>query len=377
MTSFNRAEARIDLDRITANVAHLKNIAGVDLMAVVKADAYGHGLVPVARAALAGGATSLGVALLEEAIALRDGGITAPILAWLVPPGSDFHLAVERNIDLAASSMIALEEISAVKSSRRPRVHLEVDTGMTRGGFLSEWDLLGADDLVTVDIVGIFSHFARADEPGEKQNHNQRDRFIDMTKKLNSLGVTDSLHHLSNSAATLKDSDSRFDMVRTGIAMYGLTPDVKTLGTSVSLGLKAAMSLHAKLHLVKDVPAGSPIGYGATAITNRDTKLGIVAMGYADGIPRIAQGAGIFVHGKRAPIIGRVSMDQFVVDLGPDSAAFSGEWVEVFGDGIAGGYTAEDWGSASGSINYEIVTRIGPRVPRIYRSQSLASEVGE
>jgi alanine racemase len=377
MTSFNRAEARIDLDRITANVAHLKNIAGVDLMAVVKADAYGHGLVPVARAALAGGATSLGVALLEEAIALRDGGITAPILAWLVPPGSDFHLAVERNIDLAASSMIALEEISAVKSSRRPRVHLEVDTGMTRGGFLSEWDLLGEDDLVTVDIVGIFSHFARADEPGEKQNHNQRDRFIDMTKKLNSLGVTDSLHHLSNSAATLKDSDSRFDMVRTGIAMYGLTPDVKTLGTSVSLGLKAAMSLHAKLHLVKDVPAGSPIGYGATAITNRDTKLAIVAMGYADGIPRIAQGAGIFVHGKRAPIIGRVSMDQFVVDLGPDSAAFSGEWVEVFGDGIAGGYTAEDWGSASGSINYEIVTRIGPRVPRIYRSQSLASEVGE
>jgi alanine racemase len=198
-----------------------------------------------------------------------------------------------------------------------------------------------------------------------------------MTKKLKSLGVTDSLHHLSNSAATLKDSDSRFDMVRTGIAMYGLTPDVKTLGSSVSLGLKAAMSLHAKLHLVKDVPAGSPVGYGATAITDRDTKLGIVAMGYADGIPRIAQGAGIFVHGKSAPIIGRVSMDQFVVDLGPDSAAISGEWVEVFGDGLAGGYTAEDWGNASGSINYEIVTRIGPRVPRIYRSQTLATEVGE
>ena len=377
MTSFNRAEAVIDLDRITANVAHLKNLAGVDLMAVVKADAYGHGLVPVARAALAGGATSLGVALLEEAIALRDAGITAPILAWLVPPGSDFHLAVERNIDLAASSMIALQEISAVKSSRRPRVHLEVDTGMTRGGFLSEWDLLNADDLANIDIVGIFSHFARADEPGEEQNQLQQKRFIEMITTLESLGHTKILRHLSNSAATLTDSDSRFDMVRTGIAMYGLTPDVKTLGTSVSLGLKAAMSLHAKLHLVKDVPAGSPVGYGATAITDRDTKLGIVAMGYADGIPRIAQGAGIFVHGKRAPIIGRVSMDQFVVDLGPDSAAISGEWVEVFGDGLAGGYTAEDWGNASGSINYEIVTRIGPRVPRIYRSQTLATEVGE
>ena len=377
MTTFNRAEARIDLDRITANVAHLKNLAGVDLMAVVKADAYGHGLVPVARAALAGGATSLGVALLEEAIALRDAGITAPILAWLVPPGSDFHLAVERNIDLAASSMIALQEISAVKSSRRPRVHLEVDTGMTRGGFLSEWDLLNADDLANIDIVGIFSHFARADEPGEEQNQLQQKRFIEMITTLESLGHTKILRHLSNSAATLTDSDSRFDMVRTGIAMYGLTPDVKTLGTSVSLGLKAAMSLHAKLHLVKDVPAGSPVGYGATAITDRDTKLGIVAMGYADGIPRIAQGAGIFVRGKRAPIIGRVSMDQFVVDLGPDSAAISGEWVEVFGDGLAGGYTAEDWGNASGSINYEIVTRIGPRVPRIYRSQTLATEVGE
>lgn len=377
MTTFNRAEARIDLDHITANVAHLKNIAGVDLMAVVKADAYGHGLVPVARAALAGGATSLGVALLEEAITLRDAGITAPILAWLVPPGSDFQLAVERNIDLAASSMIALQEIGDVKSSRRPRIHLEVDTGMTRGGFLSEWNLISADLLANLDIVGIFSHFARADEPGEEQNQLQQKRFIEMIATLESLGHTKIIHHLSNSAATLKDSDSRFDMVRTGIAMYGLTPDVKTLGTSISLDLKAAMSLHAKLHLVKDVPANSPVGYGATAITDRYTKLGIVAMGYADGIPRIAQGAGIFVHGKRAPIIGRVSMDQFVVDLGPDSVATSGDWVEVFGDGLAGGYTAEDWGNASGSINYEIVTRIGPRVPRIYRSQSLATEVGE
>ena len=368
MRTFNRAEARIDLDRITANVAYLKNIADVDLMAVVKADAYGHGLLPVARAALAGGASSLGVALLEEAIALRDAGITAPILAWLLPPGSDYKSAIECNIDVAAPSLIALKEISAVASDRRARVHLEVDSGMTRGGFLSEWDLLDSSHLDGIEIVGIFSHFARADEPGEKQNQEQRDRFIEMIKKLNSLGVTDALQHLSNSAATLKDPDSRFDMVRTGIAIYGLTPDVKTLGSSHSLGLKAAMSLHAKLHLVKDVPANSPVGYGASAITESYTKLGIVAMGYADGIPRIAQGAGIFIHGKRAPIIGRVSMDQFVVDLGPDCKAISGDWVEIFGDGITGGYTAEDWGNASGSINYEIVTRIGTRVPRIYRS---------
>ncbi len=374
MSTFNRAEAIVDLDRITENVKHLKALASVDLMAVVKADAYGHGLIPVARAALAGGATSLGVALLEEAVTLREAGITAPILAWLVAPGSDYKLAVDNNIELAASSIIALEEIGAVKSSNRARVHLEVDTGMTRGGFLSEWGKLDAHHVSNIDIVGIFSHFARADEPEQEQNDLQRARFKEMVATLESFGFTNIVRHLSNSAATLKDEASRFNMVRTGIAIYGLTPDVNTLGTSASLGLKAAMSLRAKLHLVKDVPANSPVGYGATAVTNRDTKLGIVAMGYADGIPRSARGAGIFVHGKRAPIIGRVSMDQFVVDLGPESQAVSGEWVEVFGDGIAGGYTAEEWGSASGSINYEIVTRIGPRVPRIYRSSSPAIE---
>ena len=374
MSTYNRAEAIIDLERITENVKHLKTLAGVDLMAVVKADAYGHGLIPVARAALAGGATSLGVALLEEAITLREAGITAPILAWLVPPGSDYKSAVDHNIELAASSIIGLEEIGAVKSANRPRVHLEVDTGMSRGGFLSEWGKLDAHHVSNIDIVGLFSHFARADEPEQEQNGAQRARFKEMIATLESFGFTNIVRHLSNSAATLKDKESRFDLVRTGIAMYGLTPDVNTLGTSASLGLKAAMSVRAKLHLVKDVPAHSPVGYGATATTQRDTKLGIVAMGYADGIPRIAQGAGIFVHGKRAPIIGRVSMDQFVVDLGPDSQAISGEWVEVFGDGIAGGYTAEEWGSASGSINYEIVTRIGPRVPRIYRSGSPTTE---
>jgi alanine racemase len=374
MSTYNRAEAIIDLDRITENVAHLKALAGVDLMAVVKADAYGHGLIPVSRAALAGGATSLGVALLEEAITLREAGITAPILAWLVPPGSDYKSAVDNNIELAAASIIALEEIGAVKSSNRPRVHLEVDTGMSRGGFLDEWGKLDAHHVANIEIVGIFSHFARADEPEEEQNNLQRTRFKEMVATLESFGFTNIIRHLSNSAATLKDKESRFDLVRTGIAIYGLTPDVNTLGASLSLGLKPAMTVRAKLHLVKDVPAGSPVGYGATASTTHDTKLGVVAMGYGDGIPRTAQGAGIFVHGKRAPIIGRVSMDQFVVDLGQDSTAISGEWVEVFGDGMTGGYTAEEWGSACGSINYEIVTRIGPRVPRIYRSSSLTTE---
>ena len=362
----NRAEAVVNLSAIKANVALLKAKAGVDLLAVVKADAYGHGLVPVAKAALEGGATWLGVALLEEAIALRSAGITAPILAWLVPPGSDFKSAVDHDIDIAVSSLIALHEVSAVKGAKRPRVHLEVDTGMTRGGFLSEWDQIDLQDIRDIEIVGIFSHFARADEPGQAQNLEQLNRFKKMVANLESFGYNNLIRHLSNSAATLVDHASAFDMVRTGIAIYGLSPDVKTLGTSEKLSLKPAMTLRAKLHLVKEVPAGSPVGYGATEVTKVDTKLGLVAMGYADGIPRIAKNAGIFVDGKRAPIIGRVSMDQFVVDLGASSKAQSGDWVIVFGPGDSGEYTADDWGSASGSINYEIVTRIGPRVNRIY-----------
>ena len=362
----NRAEVVVNLSAIKSNVATLKAKAGVDLMAVVKADAYGHGLVPVAKAALDGGATWLGVALLEEAIALRAAGITAPILAWLVPPGSDFQSAVDKDIDLAVSSIKALDEIRALKGAKRPRIHLEVDTGMTRGGFLSEWSEIDINHLQGVEIVGIFSHFARADEPGQAQNLEQLNRFKKMVANLDSLGFTNLIRHLSNSAATLMDHTSAFDMVRTGIAMYGLTPDLNHLGTSQSLGLKPAMTLRAKLHLVKAVPAGSPVGYGATEKTKSETKLGIVAMGYADGIPRIAQGAGVFFDGKRAPIIGRVSMDQFVVDLGAATTALAGDWTIVFGDGSGGEYTAEDWGAASQSINYEIVTRIGPRVSRIY-----------
>ena len=362
----NRAEAVIDLSAIRANVAYLKGKAGVDLLAVVKADAYGHGLIPVAKAALEGGATWLGVALLEEAITLRAAGITAPILAWLVPPGSNFKSAVDHDIDIAVSSIKALDEVGAVAGAKRPRIHLEVDTGMTRGGFLSEWNEIDAHHVKGVEIIGIFSHFARADEPGQPQNLEQLIRFKKMVATLESFGFTNIIRHLSNSAATLVDSASAFDMVRTGIAMYGLSPDVKTLGTSEKLSLKPAMTLRAKLHLVKDVPAGSPVGYGATEITKANTKLGLVAMGYADGIPRIAKNVGVTFNGKRAPIIGRVSMDQFVVDLGAGSTAKSGDWVSVFGPGTGEEYTADDWGSASGSINYEIVTRIGPRVPRIY-----------
>jgi len=360
-----RAEAIVDLSAIKHNVALLKANSGTKLLAVVKADAYGHGLVPVAQAAISAGADMLGVALLEEAIALREAGITAPILAWLVQPGSDFTNAIDLDIDIAVASLKALREIKSAGSAKKARVHLELDTGMTRGGFLGEWSQLSASELLGIEVVGVFSHFARADEPAEVQNQEQLERFNEMSELLKEYGYTDLIRHISNSAATLKNPPAALDMVRTGISIYGLTPDV-SMGSSKDFGLRPAMQLRASLYLVKEVPAGTPVGYGASESTSRDTKLGVVTMGYADGIPRISRGVGVWINGERAPIIGRVSMDQFVVDLGPESKAQSGDWVVVFGNGSHGEYTAEDWGLASDSINYEIVTRIGPRVPRIY-----------
>ena len=360
----NRAEARIDTGNLALNIAHLKATSKTNLMAVVKADAYGHGLLGVGLSAEKAGADWLGVALLEEAITLRTHGVRIPILAWLVSPGSDFKSAVDHDIDIAVASIAAFREIAAL--SGKTRIHIELDTGMTRGGFLDEWQEFLQQDFSTVNVIGVFSHFARADEPNEKQNEEQFNRFNQMVADLAKMGINPPIKHLSNSAATLKNPSAHFNLVRTGISLYGLSPDVSSLGNSQDLSLKPVMQLRAKLHLVKKVPAGAAVGYGATAHTTQETKLGVVSMGYADGIPRIAKNVGVFIDGKRAPVIGRISMDQFVVDLGADSTAVSGDWVIVFGDGSKGEYTADDWGAASLSINYEIVTRIGPRVPRIY-----------
>jgi len=248
---------------------------------------------------------------------------------------------------------------------KKPRVHIEVDTGMSRGGLLGEWsEFLIAATGAEIDVVGFWSHFARADEPDEIANQNQLNDFEKKLSELIEVGITPKYVHLANSAATLTNPSSHKNIVRLGIAMYGLSPDVKTMGPYQDLELEPAMTLKAEIQLVKRVPGGSPVGYGGTQITSSDTKLAIITMGYSDGIPRnTSSAAGVYAAGRRAPIIGRVSMDQFVVDLGADSNAVSGEIVEVFGPL---GYSIDDWAAASGTINYEIVTRIATRVPRIY-----------
>lgn len=362
-----RAVVEVNLKAISSNIKLVKSKTQAEILAVVKADAYGHGLVPVAKCAIDSGATWLGVALLEEAILLREAGVKAPIISWLTPPSSDFKKAIELDIDLAIPSLKHLELIVAAGKAvgKKPRVHIEVDTGMTRGGLLGEWpEFLIAIRGAEIEVVGFWSHFARADEPNEIANQKQLSEFEDKLAQLTEIGIVPKYVHLANSAAALTNPNSHKNIVRLGIAMYGLSPDVKTLGSSKELDLEPAMTLKAEIQLVKRVPAGSPVGYGATQLTSGDTKLGVITMGYADGIPRnTSSAAGVFVAGHRAPIIGRVSMDQFVVDLGADSNAVAGDLVEVFG---ALGYSIDDWAAASGTINYEIVTRIASRVPRIY-----------
>ena len=370
----SRASAEINLSAITQNFKSIKSRTTADVLAVVKADAYGHGLIPVSKALEEAGADWFGTALLEEAINLRKAGILKPIISWLTPLGEDFKSAIDLDIDLGIPSIDLLDEVikTASLTGKAARIHLEIDTGMSRGGVLSEWDQLIKSVLVGVNlkqlkVIGIWSHFARADEPGELMNQEQLSLFEEKVNQAKAAGIDAQFIHIANSAALFTNKSSHKNIIRSGIALFGLSPDIKTIGDSSSLGLKPAMKLKAKLNLVKDVKAGSSVGYGGTAVLKSDTKLGVVALGYADGIPRNTNNlAGVFVDKKRAPIIGRVSMDQFVVDLGITSTAKTGDEVIVFGDGSSGEYTVDEWAKAANTINYEIITRIGPRVPRIY-----------
>jgi alanine racemase len=370
----SRASAEINLSAITQNFKLIKSRTTADVLAVVKADAYGHGLIPVSKALEEAGADWFGTALLEEAINLRKAGILKPIISWLTPLGEDFKSAIDLDIDLGIPSIDLLDEVikAASLTGKAARIHLEIDTGMSRGGVLSEWDQLIKSVLVGVNlkqlkVIGIWSHFARADEPDELMNQEQLSLFEEKVNQAKTAGIDAQFIHIANSAALFTNKSAHKNIIRSGIALFGLSPDIKTIGDSSSLGLKPAMKLKAKLNLVKEVKAGSSVGYGGTALIKSDTKLGVVALGYADGIPRSTNNlAGVFVDKKRAPIIGRVSMDQFVVDLGITSTAKTGDEVIVFGDGSSGEYTVDEWAKAANTINYEIITRIGPRVPRIY-----------
>jgi alanine racemase len=364
-----RTEAAVDLDAIRANVARLKSGTRADVLAVVKADAYGHGLIPCARAALAGGATWLGVAVLDEAVALRRAGIGAPLLAWLWTPEEAPVLreAIEADVDIGLASIPALQ-LAAGLTDRPVRVHLKIDTGLSRNGaYVEDWpDLVStAAELEAdgrIEVVGVWSHFVWADAPGHPTTAKQIGVFREALEIARRAGLKPLIRHLANSAATVTLPEAHFDLVRPGVAIYGLSP-VPELG---DFGLIPAMTLRADLALTKRLRAGEGVSYGHQYTTTSDTNVVLVPLGYADGIPRNATNIGpLSIHGRRFTISGRVCMDQFVVDVG-DLEVHAGDQAVLFGTGRDGEPTAQDWADALGTIHYEIVTRIGPRVRRTY-----------
>jgi alanine racemase len=370
-------EVVVDLDAIAGNTGVLAERSGAaGVMAVVKADGYGHGLVPSARAAVAGGATWLGVALLDEALNLREAGIATPLLAWLLGPGERWDAGLRAGVDLSASTVWVLDEI--VRAARDTdvvaRVHLKVDSGLGRSGAaMADWPALvdaasKAEHDGVIRVVGVWSHLAYADAPGHPTIDRQLSAFHDALADVKRAGIEPEVRHLANSAATLTRPDTHFDLTRPGLSVYGLSP-LRDAPPS-ELGLRPAMTLQGRLTLVKRVPGGHGVSYMHRYVTNRETTLGLVPLGYADGIPRDATNVGpVTAAGRRRTVAGVVCMDQFVLDLGDDQAA-AGDVVTLFGPGDAGEPTAQDWADATGTISYEIITRIGPRVVRTYRGDA-------
>ena len=403
------SSAAVDLAAIRHNLGVLRAAApGALQLATVKANAYGHGLLPVARAALDGGADWLGVAQLAEAFTLRRGldeaGVAradAPILAWISTSSSDFAAAIEADIDLSVSWTWVLADIcAAARQVGRPaRVHVKIDTGMSRAGStladlpaLAAALRMAADDGL-VDVVGAWSHMSRADDPSEAGNASTASHvriFEEGLAILADAGVTPRIRHLSATSGILWHPEAHYDMVRAGIGLYGLSPD-PAVATAEQLGLIPALELRAPLTSVKVIEEGTPASYGGTWVAPTRRWIGLVPLGYGDGILRaVSNRARVVVHTAsgpfNAPIVGRVCMDQFMVDLGQaegspgtptarsgQAPAAPGDIATLFGSGAGGEALADDWAQAAGTINYEIVTHLGAHIPRIYRDGAAAT----
>ena len=368
------AEAVIDLDAIAGNVRLLSDHAGpAGVMAVVKADGYGHGATRVSRTALTAGATELGVATIDEALALRGDGITAPILAWLHAPGTDFAPALRADVQIAVSSVRQLGELlDAVQRTGTPAtLTVKVDTGLNRNGVsAAEYPamltaLRRAQSDETVRLRGFMSHLVHADDPDHPTNNLQAQRFSDMLDQARSAGVRYEIAHLSNSSSAMSRPDLAFDMIRPGIAVYGLSP----IPERGQMGLIPAMTLRCPVALVKSVHTGDGVSYGHTWVADRDTTLALMPIGYADGVYRALSGRfDVLINSRRRRSVGRICMDQFVVDLGPGEADVAeGDNAILFGPGTQGEPTAQDWAELLGTINYEVVTSPRGRVTRTYR----------
>ena len=368
-------ELIVDLDAIAHNLATMTaKVTRHDdtrplVMCVVKADAYGHGMIPVARKLESVGADYLGVADIAEALALRNAGIDLPILAWLHSPRETFAAALSAGIELGVANIEQLDRIAtaAKQSGRVARVHLKIDTGLGRNGSTeAEWHALleRVKELVAaglVQTVGIFSHLSCTSEADDLRQIRRFEVAIDAARAAD---VTFELRHLTASDGSMNYPQATYDMVRIGVALYGLSPFVEH--TSADFGLVPAMTATALVTQTKRVPAGEGVSYGYMHRTAAESTLALVPVGYAEGLPRDASGsASVAIKGKRYAVASRIAMDQFVLDVGDDSVR-AGDQVVLFGDPAAGVPSADDWARACDSINYEIVTRMGGRFSRRY-----------
>ncbi|WP_375423698.1 alanine racemase [uncultured Friedmanniella sp.] len=372
------ARADIDLSALGANLRTLAaHAAPAQLMLVVKADAYGHGMLRCAAAARAAGVAWLGVATPAEALALREDGDTGLLLAWLYGVDEDLAPLVAADVDVSVQSADQVSRLvaAAAVTERRARVHLKVDTGLSRNGAASsDWPELfaaaaEAEETGAVEVVAVWSHLAAADEPGHPATAVQVEAFDRAWAAARAAGLRPRLQHLANSAGALVAPRTRYDLVRVGVAAYGVEPAPGLAGMA-GIELRPVMTLRATLANVKEIPAGAGVSYGWAWTAPARTTVGLVPLGYADGIPRHAGNrAEVGLDGTRVPVRGRICMDQFVVELGADSTYEPGAEVLVFGPGDDGEPTAADWADWCDTIGYEIVTRIGPRVPRRYLGQ--------
>ncbi|GAB3618148.1 alanine racemase [Okibacterium endophyticum] len=366
MTGFR--QALVDLGAVTGNIRCIAEVCGTEnVMAVVKADGYGHGALEVANAALAGGANWLGVADIAEGIALRNGGIRADVLAWLHEPDADFSAGITAGITIGLSSARQLEQVAAASSGRPAAVQIKLETGLSRNGASpAEWSgLFSRARELEIDgrvrVTGLFTHLSNASVDDDREAVRM---FEGGVAQARSAGLSPELLHAAATCAAFTVPESRLNLVRIGIGMYGLSPVEGK--SSADLGLTPAMTLRAPVAAVRRVQAGTAVSYGYTWRTEKPTTLALVPLGYADGVPRQASNTGaVAIAGRRHPVAGRIAMDQFVVDVG-DAEVRVGDEVVVFGDPARGVPSADEWATAAGTINYDIVTRIGQRVERRY-----------
>lgn len=360
---------RVDLDALGRNFRALQAHAGVPVMGIVKANAYGHGLVRVARHLQALGIGQLGVALVEEGIALRCAGVMVPILVMGGIHAPQVGQFLAHGLEVTVSSIDKLRQVeqAAASRGRKAVVHLKVDTGMERIGVHAEH----AGPLVEAALAspwctvkGIYSHLACADDPASPMTREQLARFLHACAHFDRVGAPMPLRHLANSGGVLHFPETRLDMVRPGIALYGVLPDPASRPT---VALEPALSLVSRVVYFKRVDAGRTVGYGATWTAPVDTRVATVPIGYGDGYPRALSSRGeVLVRGRRHPIVGRICMDQFMVDLGPGGTAYNEDEVVLIGRQGDQALSCEAVAQAAGTIPYEILTGLNARIPREY-----------